>query len=452
VLAPARPLLRPLLVLAWPIVVSRSAQVVVGTADALMVAHLGPEALAATTAGATNALALFILPMGIVFVVASFSSQLAGGGDRAAARRYGWYGLAVAAAAGLGALAAIPLIRPALGLSPYAPGVRELMGDYLALRLGGALAVVGLEALANYYGGLGDTVRPMRASLAAMGLNVFLNWVLIDGRLGAPALGVRGAALASALSSTLAFLGLAAVFVAEGRRAGPRGPLRLRELARLLRFGLPSGLNWFFEFLAFVFFVNVVVAGLGTVSVAAFMSVLQVNMVAFMPSFAVASAGAILVGQAIGRGEKDLVPRTVGVTFAVCAGWQAAAALAYVAAPALLLAPFARDADSAAAFLEVGARMLALSAAWQLFDAGATAVGEALRAAGDTLFVLLARLVIAWAVFAPGSWIGVRVMGGGELTAVSWLVVYLALLAGMLALRFRSGAWRRIVLVEPPVS
>src|SRR5690242_9066094 len=69
----ARDVLRPLLRLAWPIVISRSTQVVIGVADAIMVAHLGPEALAATTAGSLNAMAVFILPMGTVFIVSSFS-------------------------------------------------------------------------------------------------------------------------------------------------------------------------------------------------------------------------------------------------------------------------------------------------------------------------------------------------------------------------------------------
>jgi MATE family multidrug resistance protein len=63
-----------------------------------------------------------------------------------------------------------------------------------------------------------------------------------------------------------------------------------------------------------------------------------------------------------------------------------------------------------------------------------------------------ARIAVAWAVFVPGSWISVRVLGGGDVAAVAWLVAYLALLAAVLLLRFRSGAWRRIVLVEPPVA
>src|SRR5512133_1844999 len=175
--------LRPLLALAWPIVVSRSAQVVVGLADALMVAHLGAGAIAATSAGALNAFCFFILPMGTVFIVSSFSSQLFGMGDLGGARRYAWYGLAVAGAAQAMALVTIPLVPVGLRLSPYAPGVRDAMAGYLALRLLSAGAVVGLEALANYYGGLGNTRRPMIANLAAMALTVAGNAVLIDGRL-----------------------------------------------------------------------------------------------------------------------------------------------------------------------------------------------------------------------------------------------------------------------------
>ena len=443
--------LRALLSLAWPIVVSRSSQVVIGIADAVMVAHLGAAALAATTAGSMNAVALFIFPMGITFVVASFSSQLFGMGDLGAARRYGWYGLAVAAVAQAVALAAIPLVPPALGLLDYAPDVRAAMEDYLVLRLLSAGAAVGMEALGNYFGGLGNTRLQMRASVAAMVLNVAGNWILIDGHLGAPALGVAGAALASTLSSAVAFLGLLAVFVHDCRRHGT-GRLRASELRRLLRFGFPSGVTWFFEFAAFAFFLNVILAGLGTLSVAAFMAVIQVNSVAFMPAFGFASAGAILVGQSIGAGRRDRVTGLVGLTFAVAAAWQAIVALAYLTAPELVLSAFAREPSTAEAFIAAGRRMLILSAAWQLFDAAANVLAESLRAAGDTAFTMWARVAVSWAVFAPGSWISVRHLGGGDAVAVGWFVLYLAVLAAVLYLRFRNGAWRRIVLVEAKVT
>jgi MATE family multidrug resistance protein len=335
-----------------------------------------------------------------------------------------------------------------LGLLDLAPDVRALMAGYLAIRLWSGGAAIGLEALGNYYGGLGDTRRPMLAQVAAMVLNVAGNWLLIDGHLGLPALGVAGAALASTLATWLAFLALLAGFWREGRGLR-QAPLRLAELRRMLRFGLPSGLNWFFEFFAFNFFVTVIVASLGTTSLAALMAVMQINSVAFMPAFGVASAGAILVGQAIGAGARDEVPRLVKLGFAAAGTWQGLVGILYLVAPRLLFAPFAGAPSSSVALLDVGARMLAFSAAWQLFDAAAAVLAESLRAAGDTAFVLWARLGAGWLVFVPGSWITVRMYGGGDIAAVAWLVVHLALLALLLVLRFRSGAWRRLELVEP---
>ncbi|MBI2892590.1 MAG: hypothetical protein HYY06_03495 [Deltaproteobacteria bacterium] len=90
--SPRRSPLRTLLTLAWPIVVARSTQAVVGFADALMVAPLGEEPLAAVTTGAMNAFALIILPLGTVFIIQSFAAQLRGRGELDAVRRYGWYG------------------------------------------------------------------------------------------------------------------------------------------------------------------------------------------------------------------------------------------------------------------------------------------------------------------------------------------------------------------------
>jgi multidrug resistance protein, MATE family len=444
--------LRSLLGLAWPIVVSRSTQVVVGLGDALMVAGLGEASLAATTTGALDSLSLFILPMGIVFIVSSFSSQLFGKGDLAGARRYGFYGLAVAAATQVLCIAALAVTGPALALFPYDPEVRHLLKGYIDLRLLSGGAVVGMEALGNYYGGLGNTRLPMQINVAAMVLDLFGNWLLIGGNLGAPAMGVNGAALSSTLSTFICFGLLLARFLRDGRATGKIVPrLHLRELLRMLRFGIPSGFNWFFEFAAFIVFINVVVAGLGTTALAALMAVLQINSVSFMPAFGLGSAGAILVGQAIGAGAKDEVPRLVRLTFLSAATWQGLVGVAYALLPGPIFSVFARGASDSDALRAAGGRMLILSAAWQLFDAAVTTLAEALRAAGDTAFTLWARTIIAWGIFTPGAYISVVYLGGGDTAAMLWLVFYLAVLAGFLYWRFRSGAWRRFDLTEPVV-
>ncbi len=445
-----RPGLGSLLGLAWPIMVSRSTQVVVSLSDALLVTGLGKSALAATTTGGLNAFAVMIFFMGTVFIVSSFASQLFGRGDLVGARRYAFYGLFLALATEVVCLAARPVVPWLLAHSDYSPEVRTLMEQYLVVRLWSGGAVIGMEALANYYGGLGRTRLPMVASVAAMVLNVVGNWMLIHGRWGAPAMGVKGSALASTVATGLAFCGLVAVFAWEGRGL-PKPALKWSELKRLLRFGLPSGVNWFLEFFAYNFWVNVVVGGLGTTAVAAMMAVMQINSVSFMPAFGLASGGAILVGQMIGAGKKDEVPRLVGLTFRTAAVWQMVVGLSYLALPRLLLGPLAPD-DARAEFLEVGAGILMLSAAWQLFDAAVNTTGEALRAAGDTAYLLAARLTVAWAVFVPGSYLTVRWLGWREVGAAFWLVTYLVVLAVVLYLRFRGGKWREVKLIDPAVE
>jgi MATE family multidrug resistance protein len=165
-----------------------------------------------------------------------------------------------------------------------------------------------------------------------------------------------------------------------------------------------------------------------------------------MPAFAIATAGSIFVGQAIGAKAHEDVPRTVWLTLRTAASWQGLVGLLYLAAPALLISVFTRDDADGRALLEVGTRILMLSVAWQLFDAASMSFAEALRAAGDTAFTFWARAAVAWGVFAPGAWISVRVYGGSDVVAVAWLAVYLALLALVLWLRFRTGKWRTMEL------
>jgi MATE family multidrug resistance protein len=443
---------RQLFTLAWPIVLARSAQAAIGFADAAMIAVLGKDALAATTTGALDAFAFFILPMGIVFIVQSFAAQLRGQGDITGARRYAWYGLIVAAVAQVLALAAIPFVGPVLALTDFTPEVQALMSGYIMIRLLGTGAVVGTEAIGNWYGGLGDTRLSLLANILAMVANIGLNWVLIYGHLGFPALGVEGAAIASTIAVWLGFFAVAAVF-ARGYLPGedaklPAVPLRLRlsEFTRMIRFGLPSGLNWFLEFSAFLIFINVVFAGLGTLAVAAIMAVIQVNSVSFMPAWGLASAGAILVGEAIGAKKQDDVPSIVKRTGVVCATWQGLVGLIYIAVPATIMATFAENDVDVSELVILGTTLLAVSAAWQLLDAVCNTLSEALRAAGDTAWVLYARILLSWVLWLPLSLYVVRVRGGGPVEATACMVVYFLGLSTVIYLRFRSGAWRRIDL------
>lgn len=449
--------------LAWPVVLSRSAQAVIGFSDALMTASLGEDALAATTAGSMNVMCLAILPIGTAYIVQSFASQLFGKGDVLGARRYGWYGLLLALLAGLVFAGLAPFVPNALEHLHYAPSVRSEMSDYLSIRLISVAAIVGVEVIGNWYAGLGNTRFSMIAAMLTMVCNVGLNWLLIRGNAGFPALGVAGAAWASVLASVVGFVLLLGLFLARlgipspehpdpdalpSEAAVPLVPKPPHvEFLRMLRFGIPSGLNWFLEFAAFMFFVNVVVADLGTVATAALLATVQVNSVSFMPAFGLSSAGAILVGQAIGADRHDAVPAILKRTLSTTCTWQLSVGVLYLLVPGPIMGLFApTGAGDAAEIVAVGASALALSAAWQLFDAITMSVSEALRAAGDTAFSLYARLAVAWLLFVPGSYLAITHYGGGPNAAILAVVAYLAVLSVVMGWRFRTGQWRRITL------
>jgi MATE family multidrug resistance protein len=294
----------------------------------------------------------------------------------------------------------------------------------------------------------------MYAGGVAMTTNVPLAWVMIHGGMGVPAMGVTGAAIASVIASWAGFAVIAIAFargwgLPDGARP-TREPMRLQrhELWRVVRFGLPNGVNWFLEFAAFQLFLNGVMPGLGSVTLGSLMVVMAINNVSFMPAFGLASSGAVLAGQAIGQGEKNLVWPHVRLTLATTMTWMGTIACVYLAAPRALLSSFAPP-DHHAEWIAVGSRMLLISAGWQLFDAAAMTFTEVLRAAGDTAWSAIARIVVAWGVFTPLAFVAVRVFGGGADVAMVCLVIYVALLACALAFRFRSGAWRSIELTEP---
>lgn len=444
--------LRLLFLLAVPMVLARATQSVMTFADALLVKHLGTDAIAASANGGFNVFLFAILPMGVAYIVQSFVAQLVGRGDAGETPRFAWYGIGISAAAGVLALAAIPGIGPMLELTHYSPAVKAQMAEYMELRMYGVTAMVAVEALGNWYGGLGNTWMALVASVVSMVVDLFLNWVLIFGHLGAPEMGVNGAALSSAIGSWAGFLFLAVAFYRRwGGAPRTRAKLGLSfvELARVIRFGLPNGLNWFFEFAAFqLVFVNFVFSDLGDDLVAALNVVIAINSVSFMPAFGLASAGAILAGQAIGSGDRDAVWPQVKLTLLCTMTWMGAIGLLYLLLPAPLMDLF-NEGDGSAALVTTGATMLAISAAWQLFDAIGITLSETLRSAGDTFWTAAARFVLAWTVFLPASYYVVRELDGGALGAMGCLVGYLALLAVAFAYRFRSGAWRRIDLIEP---
>jgi MATE family multidrug resistance protein len=277
--------------------------------------------------------------------------------------------------------------------------------------------------------------------------NVLLCYLLIQPRFGLPGYGVAGSAWAAVIATTLGFVVIVVLYT---RRAKWSFDFRMPEFLRLLRFGAPNGMNWFLEFAAFSLFINLVIGHLGTSTLAAFNAVLQLVNVSFMPAFGLASAGAIIAGEAIGRRALDEVWPTVRLTTLLACGFMGTLSVLYAIFATPLMTWFQPPGPGGARFLEAGVLMLLFVPCWQVFDAIAIVFSEVLRAAGDTAWPMTARITLAWLVFTPIAWALVRYADGGVPTVMLSLIVYLIVLAALLGGRYAYGKWRKIDLVGAP--
>jgi MATE family multidrug resistance protein len=257
-------------------------------------------------------------------------------------------------------------------------------------------------------------VRPVTIALVSANIiNVVANWILIYGKLGAPALGVRGSAWATVLARvTMAAYLLVVILLREhGRRPGLfETPLRLERvwMRRLIGLGLPAAAQITLE--VGVFAAATVLAGrLPPIALASHQIALNIAACAFMVPFGLSSAGAVRVGHAVGRGDPEGAERAGWTALMLGAAFMSCAALTFVLAPRLLIGAFTSDEG----VLRAGTSLLLVAAVFQLFDGAQGVATGVLRGLGDTRTPMLWNLFGHWFVGLPLGYVLCFVMGLG---------------------------------------
>ncbi len=429
--------------LAYPVVLHNLSHTLLQVVDMAFVARLGPTEMAAVGFAGIWYWTAACFFVGAATGVQTFVAQDHGAGRERRCGRWVWQAavpLVPSAALGLAAFAVLfPRLLGFLDPSPEIPGPAAA---YVALRAWGAPAVPLAIATASFFRGLSDMRTPLRVGVACNLVNAALDYALIFGELGFPALGVRGAALATALSEWLLAAGLLAFLLAPRRRrsfeTAPAWPDR-RAVRRLLRVGVPIGGQWLLDMITFALFTSLI-ARMGSTGLAASQALVTLLHLSFMQVMGVSVAATTLVGRYLGAGDPVAAERSFLSAHKLGAGVALLVGAAFLLWPAQLLALFA----ARGAVLEVGVPLLAVGALFQVFDALAIVTTGALRGAGDTRWPFAVQTAMAWGLFLPFAWAGAVLLEGGLLGAWAGAVAYLALLALVLAARFRSGVWKRI--------
>jgi putative MATE family efflux protein len=426
---------------AWPLVLQSLGRSTMFFVDTFMVGRLGDEALASMgVAGPVAYLVVSVLSALQVGAIATVSRAFGSGDRRAQASESATaltLGLALGLPLALGGFLLLPLAARLFPV-PGAPGVVEGAAGYLAWEGAGLLFVCPAMAASGIWRAAGRTRLPLACSLAANLLNVLLNGIFIYGHLGAPALGVAGAGLATALSQAAEAL-LITGFLAPLRpdfRAVDRG-----SLARLLRVSIPAALEPAVMQAGFLLY-TATIARLGTVSVAAHRTALAMESLTFMAGHGFVMAGSALVGQALGAGRPDRAELALRECTRLAVVAMSAAGILFLLGADVLVRLFAGSAEAGA----LAAACLRISALEQPFMAAAMALGGGLRGAGDTrspvavglLGVWIVRLPLAWALAFPA---GLGLRGVWITMIVDWAVRTAAFAAIV-----RRGRWKSIRL------
>jgi len=423
--------------LAGPVIIAEVGWMSMGLVDTIMVGPLGPAAIAATGMGSSVFTAIAIFGMGLMLGLDAYVSHAHGAGDERECLLWLHQGVWLACGLAPPVMALTWLAFSTLDLWGLHPETRRLVGPYMQAISMSALPLLSYAAFRRYLQGM-HVVRPiMIALITANIVNAAANWVLIYGHLGMPALGVEGSAWATVAArvymAAFLYLAIRAVHRQRGHRHPRVGlgvdPPRIRRLVAL---GFPAASQVALE--VGVFAAATALAGrLDPVSSGAHQIALNIASLAFMVPLGLASSAAVRVGYALGSGNARR---------ATLAGWTALAAgclimtaigLIFFLWPVALLRVFSSDPR----IIDIGVGLLAIAAAFQLFDGTQAVVTGALRGIAETRMPMLVNVIGHWVLGLPvgyalcfqfgwgvqGLWIGLSiglVVAALALTVVWW--------------------------------
>lgn len=390
-----------MLALAIPVITAEIGWIMMGIVDTIMVGPLGPAALGAVGVGSTLFMTPAVFGIGLLLGLDTFVSQNFGAGRIQECHRWLFNGVALALIYSIPLMLIVGVglwLLPAFG---FHGEVLTLITPYIGTVIWSALPLMLYAAFRRYLQAM-NIVRPVMIALITANLvNVIGNYALIYGHWGLPALGVVGSGWATVFARVYMALFLFLIIVVRERRVSSGlhdVPMRAERerLVRLFRLGLPAALQITVEVGVFAM-ASVLAGALTPAAVAAHQIALNLASFMFMIPFGMASAGAVRVGQAVGRGSVDGVRDAGKAALVIGGGFMACAGLLFVLAPRPLLLLFTRDAE----VIGIGLSLLAIAALFQLFD-GLQAVSTGLlRGLGDTRTAMICHVVGHWAIGLP---------------------------------------------------
>ncbi|WP_285907337.1 MATE family efflux transporter [Pseudodesulfovibrio pelocollis] len=445
---------RQALVLGLPLVISMVSSSVMTFTDRVFLGSYSMAALAASLPASVAAFLFLSFFFGVAEYVGVFVSQYTGATRHERVGAALWQGLWFCVPSGLFLAALWFVAEPLFALAGHPPEVRELEVVYFRiLTLGGGPFLVGI-CLSCFFSGRGLTKPVMVVNMAAMALNIPLDYCLINGIGPFPELGIAGAGIATLVAFTLPAVcfGLMTFTRANEERFRVRSAWRIDRalFGRFMRYGLPGGVQFFIDMFAITFFVFIV-GRIGPTELAATNVAISVYTLAFLPMIGMHVATSIMVGQAMGRGEPDRAAYATKSVLHIALVYMVPMGLIFVAFPGPFIELFQARGDTASDFAPVlasGTVLMRYLAVFCLLDAIAITYMGGLKGAGDTRFIML-TMAGASVFCMVGPLVLLNHFDMVDIHA-PWLclLAYVTALAATFMTRFRKGPWRTLRVID----
>ena len=430
--------IRATVAVAGPLAAANLAQTAMGFTNTVMVGSLGGTALAAAGLGASLYFTIAMVCSGILSAVAPLAAHAIGAGDNSRAGRIAGAGLVLAASLALPVVATLLAVSHLLAALGYDPALAGEIGRYLEAIAWAAPGFLGFAVLRSFLVAASHSRTVMIALILCIPMNVGLNWILVFGHLGAPALGIAGSGCATAVIQWLMFTGLGCYACAARSLAQYRMRPTWRawdEIGRILRLGLPIGGILGLEIGVFAT-TGILMGLLGADALGAHQLVMNCISVIFMVPLGIAQAATVRVAVALGSGAPAAARRAAIVALALGVGYMAIMAVVLVAAPRAIARIYVDiDAPANHGLVSIALYLLVIAAVFQIFDGMQAIAAGALRGYRDTAIPLLLAVVGYWGVGFTDGWLLGFPAGYGPLGLWSGLAVGLAAVALMLTLR-----------------
>ena len=442
--------LKYMLKLAAPMVVTTISFTVMQFVDRFMVSRLGTEALAAILPAGIISFVPASFVVGAMISVNTFVSQSLGRGQKRDCSNYCWQAIYMGLAFFLVVVAimwsAAPWIFRAFS---HPEEVVNLEVIYLRIMLYAQFLAVFIWSSSQFFMGVHRPIITMYAALAGQVVNIAANYVLIFGKFGFPAMGIAGAGWGT-------FIGMAvdagikmAMFLSGNINATfkSRGTKNIdsSKMIDLLKVGFPAGFGFMVNMAAWGIILFGLVGRFGKEALAATSAVFACLSISFMPVVGLGKALTAAVGKSIGRGRKDVAIKQTSLCLRVALVYMGLVGLCFLTFRSNLMTLWSSD-DKV---INIGINIFILAAIFQVFDAVLLTYNDALRGAGDTLWLAAIEASGAAIIMGLGGFCMLKFFP--QLGALGpWIAATVKIIVVAFAnrWRFKSNRWMQIDLFK----